>query len=91
MSRAEKLILQILGGTSDANIAFGDLCQLLIHLGFEERTRGSHHVFRRSGVEEKINLQKDGNKAKAYQVKQVRAVIVKYRMGGEKQWTDMRS
>ena len=84
MSRIEKLIFQILSGTSDANIAFKDLCGLLIHLGFEERTKGSHHVFRKTGIEEKINLQKDGNKAKPYQVKQVRAVILKYKLGGEK-------
>jgi predicted RNA binding protein YcfA (HicA-like mRNA interferase family) len=84
MSRIEKLILQILSGSSDANIAFNDLCQLLIHLGFEERTKGSHHIFRKYGIEEKINLQKDGNKAKPYQVKQVRAVILKYKLGGEK-------
>jgi len=84
MSRIEKLIFQILCGTSDANIAFNDLCGLLIHLGFEERTKESHHMFRKSGIEEKINLQKDGNKAKPYQVKQVRAVILKYKLGGEK-------
>ena len=83
MSKFEKLILQILKGSSDANIAFHDLCQLLIHLGFIERTRGSHHIFRKDGVEEKINLQKDGNKAKPYQVKQVRAVIIRYKLGGE--------
>jgi predicted RNA binding protein YcfA (HicA-like mRNA interferase family) len=84
MSRIEKLIFQILSGTSDANIAFKDLCGLLIHLGFEERTKGSHHMFRKFGIEEKINLQKDGNKAKPYQVKQVRAVILKYKFCGEK-------
>jgi predicted RNA binding protein YcfA (HicA-like mRNA interferase family) len=84
MSKYEKLMFQILKGTADANIAFHDLCQLLIHLGFVERTRGSHHIFRKEGVEEKINLQKDGNKAKAYQVRQVRAVILRYRLGGEK-------
>jgi len=84
MSRIEKLIFQILTGTSDANIAFKDLCGLLIHLGFDERTKGSHHMFRKTGIEEKINLQKDGNKAKPYQVKQVRAVILKYKLGGEK-------
>jgi predicted RNA binding protein YcfA (HicA-like mRNA interferase family) len=84
MGHIEKLIFQILSGTSDANIVFNDLCQLLIHLGFEERTKGSHHIFRRSGIEEKINLQKDGNRAKPYQVKQVRAVILKYKLGGEK-------
>ncbi|HNU72461.1 MAG TPA: type II toxin-antitoxin system HicA family toxin [Thermodesulfobacteriota bacterium] len=84
MSQIEKLIVQILSGTSDANIAFKDLCGLLIHLGFEERTKGSHHIFRKAGVEEKVNLQKDGRNAKPYQVKQVRAVILKYRLGGEK-------
>lgn len=83
MSKFEKLILQILKGSSDANIAFHDLCQLLIHFGFIERTKGSHHIFRKDGVEEKINLQKDGNKAKPYQVKQVRAVIIRYKLGGE--------
>lgn len=83
MSKLEKLILRILSGASDANIAFKDLCLLLIYLGFEERTKGSHHVFRKSGIEEKINLQKNGNKAKPYKVNQVRAVILKYKLGGE--------
>jgi hypothetical protein len=71
-------------GASDANMLFDDLCRLLHHLGFDERIRGSHHVFRKQGVEEKVNLQRDGNNAKAYQVRQVRAVILKYRLGGEK-------
>jgi hypothetical protein len=35
-------------------------------------------VFRRAGVEELINLQRDGDKAKVYQVRQVRAVLTKY-------------
>jgi predicted RNA binding protein YcfA (HicA-like mRNA interferase family) len=83
MGKYEKLLLQILRGASDASIAFDDLCQLLRRLGFDERTRGSHHVFRKQGVEEKINLQHDGGKAKAYQVRQVRAVILKYKLGGE--------
>jgi len=83
MPQIEKLIFQILSGMSDANIAFKDLCQLLVHLGFVERTKGGHHIFRKQGIEEKINLQKDGNKAKPYQVKQVRAVILRYKLGGE--------
>jgi hypothetical protein len=62
--------------------AFDDeLCALLAALGFEVRVRGSHHVFRKPGVEERINLQKDGIHAKPYQVKQVRAVILKYGLG----------
>lgn len=83
MSRTEKVLLQILRGKSDANILFRDLCQLLHSLGFEMRVRGSHHIFRKVAVEEKINLQKDGNKAKPYQVRQVRDVILKYKLGGE--------
>lgn len=56
---------------------------LLTSLGFEERIRGSHHMFRRAGIVEKINLQREGSKAKVYQVRQVRAVILKYKLGGE--------
>jgi hypothetical protein len=83
MSRYQKLLFQILRGTSDDNISFSDLCVLRLRLGFHERTRGSHHIFRKEGIEEKINLQRDDAKAKAYQVRQVRAVILKYRLGGE--------
>ena len=79
----DKLRGKILLGTSDANIAFDDLCQLLRHLGFDERTRGSHHLFRKSGITELINLQRAGSKAKVYQVRQVRAVLLKYRLAGE--------
>jgi len=83
MSRTEKVLLQILRGKSDANILFQELCHLLHSLGFEMRVKGSHHLFRKESVEEKINLQKDGNKAKPYQVRQVRNVILKYKLGGE--------
>ena len=82
MRKYDKLVFQILRGMSDANIAFTDLVNLLKHLGFDMRTKGSHHVFRKNGVIEKINLQKEGNKAKAYQVRQVRNIIVKYKLGG---------
>lgn len=78
MGRYQKLLLQILQGGSDASINFDDIRHLLHRLGFEERIRGSHHVFRKQEVEERINLQKDGSKAKAYQVRQVRAVIQNY-------------
>jgi virulence-associated protein VapD len=82
MGKQDKLLSQVLNGASDHNIAFNDLCQLLRQLGFQERTRGSHHIFHKQGVEELLNLQRDGNKAKAYQVRQVRAVITRYRLGG---------
>jgi hypothetical protein len=83
MSKCDKLLLQILRGTSDANIAFDDLRWLLQRLDFEERICGSHHISRWQGVEEKINLQREGNKAKPHQVRQVRSIIVKYGLGDE--------
>jgi hypothetical protein len=52
-------------------------------LGFAERIRGDHHIFTRDGVEEILNLQPRGSLAKAYQVKQVRNVIVQYKLAEE--------
>jgi hypothetical protein len=43
MGKHEKLLIQILSGASDANIPFDGMCELLRYLGFEVRTRGSHH------------------------------------------------
>ena len=81
MGKHEKLLRRILEGRSDANISFRDLCGLLRHLGFEERAKGSHHIFYRGDVEELINLQSEGAKAKPYQVRQVRRIFLRYRLG----------
>ena len=83
MGRHDKLLARILRGGADANIGFGELCALLRHLGFAERRAGSHHMFSRPGVEELINLQEAGSQAKPYQVRQVRAILVKYGLGRE--------
>ena len=83
MVNPDRLLDTVLRGSSDANIAFSDLCGLLRRLGFDERIRGDHHVFTRHGVEEILNLQPKQAKAKPYQVKQVRAVILKYRLAGD--------
>ena len=81
MSEYEKLLIKILRGTSDANISFDGLCGLLKHLGFEERIKGSHHIFTKSGMNEIFNLQPKGNESKPYQVKQIRNIILKYKLG----------
>lgn len=47
------------------------------------RIKGDHHIFTKSGVDEIINLQPVGAKAKPYQVKQVRDLILKYRLGAD--------
>ena len=78
MSRSRALLRRILGGRSDANLRFDDLRGLLRDLGFVERVRGSHHMFRKGGVEDRINLQRDDGHAKPYQIRQVRRVILKY-------------
>ncbi len=79
----QKLLERVMLGTSDDAIAFEDLCHLLRRLGFEEYTEAEHHLFRKAGVEEKINVQQDGDMAQMYQVCQVRDVILKYKLGGE--------
>ncbi len=83
MGKWDKLVERVLRGTSDASIPFDDLCGLLERLGFEKRTRGSHNVFRREGIMEMPNLQRSGNHAKVYQVRQVRDVILRYKLGDE--------
>jgi predicted RNA binding protein YcfA (HicA-like mRNA interferase family) len=83
MAGRDRTLDAVLPGASDANIAFRDLCSLLKRLNFVERIRGSHHIFTRDDVEEILNLQPKRGKAKAYQVKQVRDVILKYRLTEE--------
>ena len=80
---ASKTLRRVLSGTSDASIRFEELCQLLKNLGFEMRVRGSHHVFRKAGIEEKVNLQREGSEAKPYQVRQVRRILLKYHIGDD--------
>lgn len=77
-----RILQRVLSGTADATIRFSELCSLLSSLGFAEQVKGSHHVFRRAGGEELINLQREGNSAKPYQIRQVRAVTLKHRLGG---------
>lgn len=83
MGGREKVLADVLRGTADAKLQFGGLCQLLCSLGLRERMRGDHHIFVKDGIEEILNLQPKGGKAKPYQVKQVRKVILRYRLGGE--------
>jgi len=79
--KIEKLLGKILLGVSDKNFRFNDLCWLLKKLGFEERIKGSHHIFTKDDVEEIINIQPKGKMAKPYQVKQVRNIILQYKLG----------
>ncbi len=79
-NRDDNLRQRILSGRSDANIRFNDLRMFLLRLGFVERVRGSHHIFRKGGIRERINLQRDGSHAKPYQVRQVRQVVLRHQI-----------
>lgn len=78
MSKFEKLYAEIMSGRSDANLDFSDLCKFVKHFGYVERVKGGHHVFIHIDRPELIDLQRFGNKAKPYQVKQVRNILQKY-------------
>jgi len=81
MSRAKNIVARILGGRSDANIDFDDLCHVLERAGFTRRPgKGSHTIFFKEGVAEILSLQPRGSSAKPYQVKQVRDIILKYEL-----------
>ena len=54
---------------------------MLKALGFTMRTRGDHFIFTRDDIVEIINLQPKRSQTKPYQVKQVRELIVRYRLG----------
>lgn len=70
-----------MGGKSDNNINFGELCEFLRRLGFNVRVVGDHFIFVHDEVVEIINIQPDPNSmAKAYQVRQVRKLLRKYNL-----------
>jgi len=83
MVKYGQLIVKILRGASNTNIDFEELCSLLRWLGFDERIRGSHHIFTRDNMVEMINLQPKGRFAKPYQVKQIREILITFRLGGK--------
>lgn len=80
MATIEKLMQSIMSGTQDRNIKFTDLQKILDVLGFQCRIKGDHFIYWKDGIEEIINIQPDGNKAKPYQMKQIRGIILKYQM-----------
>ena len=81
MTKNQKVIDRLLSGESDQNFDFSDLVNLLENLGFHHRVKGSHHIFYREFVNEIINIQPHKeNKGKPYQVKQIRNLILKYKL-----------
>ena len=81
MSKTDKVLERILSGQADRTVNFDELCRLLRHLGFAERIRGSHHVFKMPNVPA-IVLQADAAHAKSYQIRQVRQILKQFKIGG---------
>ena len=82
MGKYDKLFTNILSGRSDQSIRFTELTHLLRAMGFNERIRGDHYIYYRQDIEEILNLQPKGSQAKAYQVRRVRNMIIKYHLEG---------
>ena len=76
MPSPSKILQRFLSGTADSNIPFADLVHLLSYLGFKLRVQGSHHIFTKEGIADRINIQRDGSKAKPYQIKQIRRILL---------------
>ena len=74
------MLRRILSGQSDANIRFRDVKALLLALGFDERIRGSHHIYELPGLPEVVTLQPPGTNAKRYQVRQLRKLLIQYQL-----------
>lgn len=80
MGKKGRLFQYILMRKGDANVSFNDLCNLLEQIGFSCRIKGDHHIFWMKGIDEILNIQPKGSKAKAYQVAQVRDIIIRYKL-----------
>ena len=80
MGKLENILAAILRGTSDKNVTFTELRYVLEALGFEVRIKGDHFIYTKETVTEILNIQPLGSKAKPYQVKQVRTLILKYKL-----------
>lgn len=76
----EKVYNALMNGKKDNNIRFSDLQKLLDKLGFKFRVKGDHFIYYRKDIPEIINIQPKGNKVKGYQVKQIRRLLIKYKI-----------
>ena len=82
MAKWAKLIRRILEGRSDANISFSELRSLLLHLGFAERTKSSHHIFHRDGIEEMRSIfKRTAGKPNPTKSNRYGQLILRYNLG----------
>jgi len=84
MDKVGFIEINIKGSKGNLDFDFSDLVTLMKQLGFQHRVKGSHNIFYRNLIVEIINIQPGReNKAKPYQVKQIRNLILKYQLKTE--------
>ena len=80
----KKVYEAVKSGSSDNNIGYTDFQNLILALGFDKRRqKGSHTMYYHRKAHAFMNIQKDGNKAKGYQVEQLRIIINAHNLGGD--------
>ena len=74
-----KLLAKALAGSR--NIRFREVVILAEAFGFRlSRVKGSHHIFVHPNVQELVNLQDVGGKAKPYQIHQLLELVERYNL-----------
>ena len=82
MSRYDKIRSDIMSGNCDKNISATDMKFFLDKIGAtHKKTTGSHTLYTIDNIPELINIQPKNGKIKPYQVKEIRNIIKKYRIG----------
>ena len=75
----KKVYNKVKSGRCDNSIRFSDFCNLIIDLGFNFKGQnGSHKVYYHNGIKESMVVQNANSKAKGYQVRQLREIIIKH-------------
>jgi predicted RNA binding protein YcfA (HicA-like mRNA interferase family) len=75
----QKTKAAILDPNKDYGHRFADVVNFLQASGWVLRAKGGHHILKRPGLAVLINLQPESNrKAKAYQIRQLRRVLVQF-------------
>lgn len=77
----QKTYNDVVSGRSDNNIHFDDFRKLIVDLGFGLKgQKGSHVSYYHNGINERMTIQNAGSKAKGYQVRQLRNIILKHNL-----------
>ena len=79
MTTKRKLLKKAL--SSPRNMRFEEMVTLVEAFGFRlSRVKGSHHIFVHPQVQELVNLQNVGGKAKPYQIRQFLRLVERYNL-----------